>query len=425
MNFMSGPLLKAPPRSRGSSVGFGRTTLWMMGLMVVLAGLPLLHPPFANSRQGLPCLRDITPKDALLVADPNGKILYKKNETRKCIPASTLKVLTGLAALEHFGPSYRFQTQFYMDPFRNLKMKGYGDPLLISEVLHDLTDLLSSKINSFQTLILDESYFSPEITVPGCDGSTNPYDAPVGAICANFNTVAFRRDKEGRLVSAEKQTPLVPFARDRIKALDLKRGRHTFLHDSRSAACYAGELLVYFLKKKGVLCNGDVRLGKVLPDDRPVYTYTSVFPLETVVQKMMESSSNFIANQLFLALGASTFGPPATLAKGVEAVTRFANKKLLLDDIRIVEGSGISRQNRLSALDMLTILRRFRPYKDLLREKGNIYFKTGSLKGIRTRAGYIDNGQGMLYYFVIFFNQPHYKMKATIRCVENAVSPAR
>jgi D-alanyl-D-alanine carboxypeptidase/D-alanyl-D-alanine-endopeptidase (penicillin-binding protein 4) len=426
MNAIPGPLLKPPPPgTRRPFARPGRRTLWAIGLGMALTGLSLLHPPIADSKQGLPCLANITATDALLIADPRGKILYRKNERKKCIPASTLKVLTGLAALEQLGPSYRFRTEFYMDAFQNLKVRGCGDPLLLSEVLQELADVLSSKIHSFQSLILDDSYFSPEITIPGCDGSTNPYDAPVGSISANFNTVAFRRDKKGRIVSGEKQTPLVPFARDRIHSLGLAPGRHTFLDDSRSAARYTGELLLCFLREKGVACDGSIRSGAVGPDDRLIHTYESVFPLETVVQKMMASSSNFMANQILLALGASIYGPPATLTKGIDAVTGFAGKKIGLHNIKIVEGSGISRDNRLSALDMLAILKQFKPYRHLLREKDNVYYKTGSLKGIRTRVGYINNGLGEFYYFVIFFNQPHYKMNATLDCVKKAVGRQR
>ena len=76
--------------------------------------------------------------DALLVADHDGQIIFKKNEAKKCIPASTLKLLTALAAIHHLGLSYRFKTEFYIDPKQNLKVKGYGDPLLISEVLQEI-----------------------------------------------------------------------------------------------------------------------------------------------------------------------------------------------------------------------------------------------------------------------------------------------
>ena len=422
---MSGRLWNPNPGSDYLFRRFSRRTAWLTGFGIVLTGLFLFQPSVADSRRDLPCLSNITASDAFLVADPDGKILCRKNETRKCIPASTLKVLTSLAALDYFGPSYRFRTEFYIDTFQNLKLKGYGDPLLLSEVLREVADRLSAKIHTFQSLILDESYFSPRISIPGCGGSTNPYDAPVGAICANFNTVAFRRAKKGKIVSAERQTPMTPFARDRIRSLGLKRGRYTFLHDSRDAARYTGELLLYFLRKKGVKNRGTIRFGEVGSGDRLIHVYDSIFPLETVVQKMLKSSSNFMANQLLLALGASMYGPPATMAKGVKAVMRFAKHDLRLKHIKIVEGSGISRQNRLSALDMLVILRRFKPYRHLLRKKDTLLYKTGSLKGIRTKVGYVAHDLKNIYYFIIFFNQRPFKMSAAMKCVKRAINRER
>ena len=414
-------LMKLHPAPCHPSAWTVRKIVWMRRLAVVLFGFFLLQPSITDGKQSLPCLVNITTKDAFLLAGPDGKIIYKKNETRKCIPASTLKVLTALAALNHFGPSYRFRTEFYTDTFQNLKMKGYGDPLLTSENLNQLAGSLASRIKRFQSLILDNTYFSPRIRIPGCGGSTNPYDAPVGAICANFNTVLFRRDRKGRIVSAERQTPMIPFTRDRIRSLGLKRGRYTFLDDSQDAARYDGELLFQFLGKKGVKNRGDIRFGAVRPYDMLIFTYESIFPLETVVQKMLKSSSNFMANQVLIALGASKYGPPGTLTKGVDAVTDFSRNHLGLDHINMVEGSGISRQNRMSALDMLIILKGFKPYMHLLKRKDNVFYKTGSLKGIRTRVGYIKDDLGRFYYFVIFFNQRYSKMNDTMNCVKKEV----
>jgi len=79
----------------------------------------------------------------------------------------------------------------------------------------------------------------------------------------------------------------------------------------------------------------------------------------------------------------------------------------------------------LSALEMLTVLKGFKPYKHLLRERDHVYYKTGSLKGVRTRVGYINDGLGEYYYFIIFFNQPHYQMNATLDCVKKAVARQR
>jgi len=411
-----------PSPTRDPATRISRKAVWMIWLVTILSGFFMLQPSISCAGQNLPCLINITSKDALLVADPDSRILYKKNETKRLIPASTIKVLTALAALNHFGPSYRFRTEFYTDPFQNLKVKGYGDPLLTSEILQELADYLSTKILRFQDLILDNTYFSSHIKIPGCGNSTNPYDAPVGALCANFNTVVFRRDRKGRIISSEKQTPMIPFARDRIRSLGLKRGRYTFIDNSRDAALYTGELLLHFPRKRGVKSQGNIRFGPVRPDDMLIYTYESIFTLESVVQKMLASSSNFMANQIFIALGASVCGPPGTLAKGVRAVTEYAKNELLLQNIKIVEGSGISRQNRISALEMLTILKEFRSYRHLLRRKDNVLYKTGSLKGIRTKVGYIGGYPQRPYYFVVFFNRRNSNMDAAINCVKKAIA---
>lgn len=398
------PNRKTYPLLRSSLAGIIRIGL-IAGFYVILNSVWLPRPVFSHSLQDVSCLNGISPKDAILVADPDGQILYRKNETIKRIPASTLKLLTALAAIHHLGSSFRFRTEFYIDPGQNLVVKSYGDPLLISEVWQEIADVLAKEIRNFKALILDDTYFSRNIRIPGRGNSTNPYDAPVGALCANFNTVFFDRDKQGKIVSAEPHTPMIPYVRQKIRALGLRQGRYTFSHDQEAAAHYAGKLLLHFLKERGVASQGTVHLGTVKPGDRLIHTYLSRFTLEQAIEKMMEFSNNFMANQILVALGAYVYGPPGTLAKGVKVVSTYASEELSLKDIEFVEGSGISRKNRVSALDMLVILRAFRPYRHLLRSSGQVFYKTGTLRGVQTRVGYIETARKEPFYFVIFLNQ--------------------
>jgi len=53
---------------------------------------------------------------------------------------------------------------------------------------------------------------------------------------------------------------------------------------------------------------------------------------------------------------------------------------------------------------MIRVLDKFEPYHHLLRKKGPIYYKSGNLKGISTRAGYIKNEKGELYRFAVLNN---------------------
>ncbi len=384
----------------------------------------LLYPQHAGANGRVPCRKQIKSTDSFLVAAPEGKVLFEKNARKPRVPASILKVLTALAVLDHFGASYHFKTEFYIDSAHNLKIKGYGDPLLISEVLDDIANTLSKKGEAFGSIILDDTYFAANIQVPGCDNTSNPYDAPIGALCANFNTVAFKRKKNGRIYSAERQTPMIPFMVQQIRSQGLRSGRRTFTHSSKVAALYVGELMQYLLKKKGVRITGKIQFGTVFPEDRLIFAYRSTFPLETVVRKMLHSSSNFMANQMFVALGASVYGPPGTLEKGVRATRAFIQRELGLKGYQLVEGSGLSRKNRLSAYDMLAILEKFRPYRDLLKNQNHVLYKTGSLNGVRTRAGYIENQVLGPCCFAVFFNRKGSNMKAMVRCLKKAVGKA-
>ena len=360
-------------------------------------------------------LADLNPfigdRDAILVADPQGRIVFSKNADIQLVPASTLKIFTALVALHYLGPDYRFVTEFYQDHNSNLKVKGYGDPLLISEALaeiaRDLTSIPDIEFNHINDLVLDDSYFKTPITIPGVNWSNEPYDAPIGALCVNFNTVNFKRNPNGIFVSAEAQTPLLPFVQERIDASQLNHGRILFSSQRSENTLYSGHLLLYFLKKEAIQFSGRIKTGKVQKDnDKLICRYVSSFSLMQVISKLFEYSNNFMANQLLITCGAKAYGPPGTLEKGVQAASAYAKNILKIDNIRFVEGSGISRKNRMSAVSFYKILKVFAPYHFLMHRMGKAFYKTGTLKGIHTRAGYIENKEGSLYSFVVLVNTP-------------------
>ena len=394
---------------------------FMGAIAFLVSAVWLFHPTVSLARQPCSSISRISSQDALLVTGPDGQVIYGKNQMKQCVPASTLKILTALAAIHHLGATYRFKTEFYQGSNQNLKVKGYGDPLLISEVWQEIAQALAPRLHGFEDLLLDDTYFAHDIHIPGVGSSSNPYDAPVGALGANFNTVFFKRAHTGTIVSAEPQTPMTPLALEKARILGPKSGRYTFSHDRHDAARYAGELLVHFLRGRGKVCQGEVLAGVVGPGDVLLYTYRSTFTLERVLGDMFEFSNNFIANQILIALGARVHGPPGTLAKGVRVLSDYARDVLHLRDIEIAEGSGISRKNRMSAVDMLAILRGFEPHRHLLVREGRISYKTGTLKGVKARAGYIEDKSGNVYYFVIFLNSPHADIDSILECVKNSV----
>ncbi len=348
--------------------------------------------------------------DAILVANPNGRIVFSKNAGMQLVPASILKIFTALVALHYLGPEYRFATEFYQDQNSNLKIKGYGDPLLISETLMEIVSNLTPRLDTISKnindLVLDDSYFKAPVLIPGVASSCEPYDAPNGALCVNFNTVNFRRDKNGAYVSAETQTPLLPFVLPRITESAMDRGRIIISPKKNEITLYAGHLFLYFLKKQGIKSNGIIRMGRVEKCDKLIFKYLSGFSFTQVLSKLLEYSNNFIANQLLIAAGAKVYGPPGTLDKGIRAALTYAKNNLKIDNITVVEGSGISRRNRISAKSLYKILKVFEPHHSLMRRVDKAFYKTGTLKGINTRAGYVENAKGELYCFVVLLNTP-------------------
>jgi D-alanyl-D-alanine carboxypeptidase/D-alanyl-D-alanine-endopeptidase (penicillin-binding protein 4) len=55
---------------------------------------------------------------------------------------------------------------------------------------------------------------------------------------------------------------------------------------------------------------------------------------------------------------------------------------------------------------MSTVLDAFAPYHTLMRSDGRQFYKTGTLHGISTRAGYIERPDGSLHRFVVMVNSP-------------------
>jgi len=340
-----------------------------------------------------------------VLADDQGKILCSQNKEKLFIPASILKILTSLAAIHTLGEDYRFPTEYFFDTnSKNLYIKGFGDPIFISEVIEQLCHEISLKTKLIHHIILDQTYFSDQIQIPGKGNSLNPYDASVGALCANFNTIMFKWSPiEDKFVSAEPQTPLLAVFYDDIKKTSLRQGR--IILTKRQCLLYPGLLIRYFLKKNNTIVTGSVLQDKFKSRGDKKQCFSSPFEIKEIVQKLLKYSNNFIANQLLLAIGAKKYGPPATLEKGLKTIKLYAKQHLNLGHFSIFEGSGLSKSNLISPDQMLKILLAFMPYHSLLKRQDNELYKTGTLSEVRARAGYILGEDSRLYPYVIMVNQ--------------------
>ncbi len=359
-------------------------------------------------------------RDAAIVYSGSGEVLYSKNGDKPLIPASTLKFLTTLAAISFLGGNHHFKTEFYLTPNNDLVIKGYGDPLLVSEQVSAIAEKMAGRISSIRDVVLDDSYFKSPVEIPGAAAaSIQPYDAPVGALCVNFNTVNFKKDGK-TYVSAEPQTPMLPTAVEILQKRKIKKGRILLPSKNNEHLLYAGELFAHFFKERGIKITGKIRPGLAEPEkDRLIYRYKSPYLLTEVISMLMEYSSNFIANQILVAAGAEAYGPPGTLEKGVRALCSYAKDVLGISPV-IAEGSGISRLNRMTAEMFVPVLKKFTPYRDLLPEKNGLYCKTGTLEEVETRAGYIEKN-GTSFGFAVLINTPDKSADRVVKEIKSIV----
>jgi len=321
------------------------------------------------------------------------------------IPASTLKLLTAFLALKTWGPGYRFITDFDLDEDNYLWIKGYGDPFLISEELDLIVVALKKKgLKSVNGIGIDDSYFSKDIKIDGQSRTDNPYDASLSALAANFNTLNIIKDKNG-IRSAEVQTPLIPLMASLGQRLD--NGKHRInLGEQKLSSRYFAELLAAKLRAADIPVAKELITGVFPNTINPFYRHQNSHDLADIISAMLQYSNNFIANQLFLLLGVEARGAPASIEKSRESVDKKIKRMFHWQDYMVLEGAGLSRNNRLSARQLIDILDHFIPYRDLLSHQNDLILaKSGTLKGISTYAGYLRKNQEWMP-FSIMLNQP-------------------
>jgi serine-type D-Ala-D-Ala carboxypeptidase/endopeptidase (penicillin-binding protein 4) len=374
----------------------------MRSHLLTLACALLLMPAqaLAGAKEQVAAL---APSALVLVMDENGNELVAQNADQPFVPASVAKIVTAWLAMEALGGDYRFQTRFYLDGERKLYVRGGGDPFLISEELAQLGSELTAAIGKepLTGIVLDASYYPSDIRIPGIEDTDQAYDALNSALAVNFNTIhAVRKGKTVR--SAEKQTPITPLAISQFRTRGREgRSRISLTQDPAVGLHYAGELIAAFIERAGGSLKGKIATGTVPDGLEPVYVHRQSRSLAAILTGLLLGSNNYIANQVFLEIGGQRLGGPVSLKKSLQVANEMLAKHGLADSIHLEEGSGISRDNRFTARGLARLLHLFKPHAALLRAGDGTLFKTGSISGVRTLAGYADtSGHGRVRFVI-------------------------
>lgn len=359
----------------------------------------------------------------------NGRSIAAHRQDELFVPASTIKLLTALAVFRHLGEDYRFTTDFFLGPGRTLYIRGSGDPFLTSEALTGVAIKLKAQgIDRLGGLVLDDAAFQLEHDLPdGSLNSVNPYDTGNGALAVNFNTIAFRKDQNGTIHPLEPQTPVLPISKEiggQLGPGDYRLNTTAFPLSGDLAAPLraSGELIEAVLRQQGIQVEPLIGHGLTPANAMAIASLSSAKTSREMIRDCLHFSNNYIANQLALTAGAVRFGYPASWAKARQTLLEMAGQLgIPKTAMEIIEGSGLSRDNRLSPAAMLKIVAAFAPWRDLLPEKQGVLLKSGTMEGIFCYAGYVELPTGTAQ-LVIMLNQQDNRRDAVLSAMLAALN---
>ena len=326
--------------------------------------------------------------------------LVAVGEARALNPASTVKLLTTLAALDQLGPAHRWSTEVYADGALqgdvlngNLLLKGYGDPRMTLENFWlMLRGLRARGVREIRgDLLLDRSYFIREEVDPAAfdNEPTRPYNTAPDALLVNFKAVRlqFLPDAERRAVKiiVEPALPQIQVLNNIVLDNEpcddwVSRLKLTAVGDSASArllfggnfsvACgekernysvlghpqYVHGLFTLLWRELGGVFAGGVRDADKPADARRLLAYESQ-TLAEIVRDINKFSNNVMARQHYVALGAIITGAPATSEKSARVIRQWlATRGLSFPELVLENGSGLSRIERINARNLARLL---------------------------------------------------------------------
>jgi D-alanyl-D-alanine carboxypeptidase/D-alanyl-D-alanine-endopeptidase (penicillin-binding protein 4) len=366
----------------------------------LVTGVAFAAEPLAESLDralGVRALRNAQ-VGALVVARDDGRVLYARGAEVPMIPASNQKILTAVAALAAFGPTHAFPIHVQAAALPDEKggvddlyLRATGDPSLTSEDYWRLAaDLRMAGVRTVRgDLVFDDSAFDAERWNPVWGPvSSRAYHAPIGAITANYGAFTVQVVAGARTGDrvAVRIDPPVPYLRVVNKALTSGRRKGTKLTVKRDVADghevievsgnlrvgsepavfrrsvvdpvgYAAAVLRMQLEANGIAIEGADRLGPA-PEEAPELLAFAANPLSEIVRLFMKYSNNGIAESLVKALGARASGAPGSWSNGIPALEKqLVALGLQTDGMRLVDGSGLSYDNRVSPRQLVEALR--------------------------------------------------------------------
>jgi D-alanyl-D-alanine carboxypeptidase/D-alanyl-D-alanine-endopeptidase (penicillin-binding protein 4) len=393
----------------------------------------------------------------LLKTLSKGEAIYSRDAEHYFIPASTVKLMTTAAALSQLTPNYRILTSIYGDQQGNLYIVGRGDPSLTATQLEDLAQQLQNKgINQVNQLIADQGYFPGFVVHPSWEWEDIQagHGAPVNSLILHQNSIDLILSpqavnqplkvtwvrpqqaqkwqiKNNTITVGETEREFVEIGRDLTQPILYISGQLRAGSEPEPVYAAVVEPTDNFLQEfRQILESKGIRVLKTAivsnsqhsPEELAIVESP---PIAELIKTVNLESNNIFAEALLRTLGVQKPSLDA-VETGLTAIQDIL-KKLGVEpeSYRLVDGSGLSRQNLISPEALTQTLigmansQLFEIYKKSLpiaaetgtlkgrfrgtSAAGIVYAKTGTLTGVSGLAGYLypPNYQPLVFSILV------------------------
>lgn len=381
-----------------------------------------------------------------------GNSVFELNNKMPMMPASTLKVITSSAAVDTLGKDFQFSTKLYKSINNDLYFKLSGDPFLsYNDLLELLEEAKLKNIISPKNVYADASVFDnvewgegwqwdddlnplmPKFSAYNLDGNILKIEVtpgvnhtPASIVVKPFYPITFMNLVNADLTSAENKVTL---SRNNNIAPNIISAKGTISKTQVLRIPVNNPKMYFSIRMADAIREKKLDYYKsitsALLPEKNVYLVGEIkHDLPSILSAILKNSNNMCAESLFKMAGAKWSGKQGNIENSLEMVDNYLQKiNIDSQDIKIVDGSGVSKNNIVTAEFMTNFLvykasqDDFEEFKTFLPAPGEgtlknrmLYFKenlnakTGTLSDTSAIVGYLKSRKGKIYAFDIMIN---------------------
>ena len=407
--------------------------------------------------------------------------LISINSQQQRHPASVIKIITTLGALEILGPNYYWETLFFTDGIvignklkGNLFIKGKGDPFLsIEDIWKIVYEFRKLGILHVEGKVFIDNTFFQNSYINKKPKSNRLYEVEPNSIMANFKWVDFHINLKNNVAEILHFPPLENLkVKNQIKISDkpcisknikLKLKEQPEVHNvlisgeipkscnkyKLSRSVMSAEDYFFYLFKyiwestdNGRLTSA-YSLRKITTGLAPLINWKSK-DLGSVVKSTNKWSNNLMSKTLVYSIGYDPKLGRARSKLGIKSINNFLLEHgLLSDTIKIIDGSGLNKEVRASTEDIIRVLN-FAWHRNIMPEfvaslsiagkdgtTRNLFkrkdlrnaarIKTGTLNSVISAGGYIFSKSGAVYSFAAIVNRENLSKNKARNTLEDII----